>query len=200
MRVYGLLLAAGESTRMGRPKALLPWEGKTLVEFQVAQLLAGGVERVLLVLGHEAESISGIAGSLPRTDIVLNPGYATGKTSSVRAGMKALPANADAVLMLSVDQPVPAALIRQALEAHAAGDALITVPSFGGRHGHPAIFAKALFPEMLEVAEETQGLRAVRRRHLGATRIFDAHTPAPLFDLNTPEEYEAALAFFARKR
>jgi len=198
MRIYGLLLAAGQSTRMGRLKALLPWDGGTLVEFQVRQLLAGGVERVLLVLGHQAESIRGIAASLPQTDIVLNPDYATGKTSSVRAGMHAVPADADAVMVLSVDQPIPAAVIRQAIEVHASGDALITVPSFGGRHGHPAVFAKALFSEMLDIAEETQGLRAVRRRYLDATHVFEANTTASLLDINTPADYEAALALFAK--
>ena len=197
MRVYALLLAAGASTRMGRPKALLPWGGRTLVEFQVEQLVEGGVARVLLVLGHQAEAIDRIAASLPRTEIVVNPDWSTGKTSSVRAGMRALPEDADAVLVLSVDQPTPASLIRQALHAHVTGNALITVPAFRGRPGHPAIFAKALFQEMLDIAEETEGLRAVRRRHVAGTHTFDA--PTALFDLNTPEDYEAALQYFCGK-
>ena len=197
MRVYALLLAAGESARMGQPKALLPWQGGTLLEFQVEQLLAGGIERVILVLGHEAERIRSALPGLPRTTIVVNPGYATGKTSSVRAGMDAIPADAAAALVLSVDQPRPAALTRRLRQAHETAGALITVPAFGGRHGHPTIFARALFPEMREVTEETQGLRAVRHRHRAETHVLQTAIRAPLIDINTPEDYQAALAFFA---
>jgi molybdenum cofactor cytidylyltransferase len=197
MRLYALLLAAGESARMGRPKALLPWQGGTLVEFQIGQLLAGGVERVVLVLGHEAEAVGRVASPLARSTTVLNPDYAAGKTTSVRVGMNAIPEDADAVLVLAVDQPRPAGLIRRLRQAHETSDALITVPSFGGRHGHPTIFSRELFPEMRDVCEETQGLRAVRHRHPERTQVIETATRVPLLDINTPEEYQDALAFFA---
>ena len=197
MRVYALLLAAGESARMGEHKALLPWQGGTLLEFQVEQLLAGGIERVILVLGHEAERIQSAVPALPRTTIVVNHDYASGRASSVRAGMDAIPADADAALVLSVDQPRPAALTRRLRQAHETAGALITVPAFGGRHGHPTIFARALFPEMREITEETQGLRAVRHRHRAETHVLQTAIRAPLIDINTPEDYQAALAFFA---
>lgn len=197
MRVFALLLAAGESARMGRPKALLPWQGKTLLEFQVEQLLAGGVERVILVLGHEAERIRSVASSLAHTTIIINQHYATGKTSSLRSGMDAVPAEADAVLVLSVDQPRPAALIREICTAHETRDPLITVPAYGGRHGHPTIFARPLFPEMRAITEEEQGLRAVRRRHRAETHVLETPTSTPLIDINTPDDYEAALALLS---
>lgn len=197
MRLYALLLAAGESVRMGRPKALLPWQGGTVGEFQVEQLLAGGVERVLLVLGHQAEAVRRVAFPLARTTIVLNQDYATGKTSSVRAGLEAIPNHADAVLVLAVDQPRPAGLIRRLRQAHETSDALITVPSFGGRYGHPTIFSRELFPEMRNIREETLGLRAVRHRHRERTQVIETATRVPLIDINTPEEYQDALALFA---
>src|SRR3972149_3083400 len=133
MRVYALLLAAGESARMGQPKALLPWQGGTLLEFQVEQILAGGIERVILVLGHEAERIQSAVPALPRTTIVVNPEYATGRTSSVRAGMDAIPADADAALVLSVDQPRPAALTRRLRQAPETAGAPLSGP--GPRRG-----------------------------------------------------------------
>jgi nicotine blue oxidoreductase len=111
--------------------------------------------------------------------------------------MNAIPPEADAVLVLSVDQPRPAALIRQLLEIHETAGALITVPAFQGRHGHPTIFARPLFPEMRDITEETQGLRAVRRRHRAETHVLETTTFTPLIDINTPEDYLAALAFFA---
>lgn len=197
MRLYALLLAAGESARMGRPKALLPWQGGMLVEFQIEQLLAGGIERVVLVLGHEADAVRRVASPFARTTVVLNQDYATGKTSSVRAGMDATPADAEAHLVLGVDQPRPAGLIRRLRQAHETSDALITVPAFGGRHGHPTIFSRELFPEMRDIREETQGLRAVRHRHRERTQVIVTATRAPLIDINIPDEYEAALAFFA---
>jgi molybdenum cofactor cytidylyltransferase len=197
MRFHALLLAAGESARMGQPKALLPWQGRTLLEFQLEQLLAGGIRRVVLVLGHAAEAIRRLAPPLPGTTIVVNPDYGTGKTGSVRAGMDAMAADADAVLVLSVDQPRPAAMIRQMCAAHEAAGALITVPVFGGRHGHPTIFARSLFPEMRDIAEETQGLRALRHRHRGETHVLQTATRLPLIDINTPEDFQTALAFFA---
>ena len=69
---------------MGQPKALLPWHGGTLLEFQVEQLLAGGMERIILVLGHEAERIRRAVPPLPRTTVVLNQDYATGDRKSTR--------------------------------------------------------------------------------------------------------------------
>lgn len=197
MHLSALLLAAGESTRMGQPKALLPWPRGTLLEFQVEQLLAGGVEQVILVLGHEAGTIRSAVASLPRTHIVLNQQYATGRTSSVRAGMDVVGADVDAVLILAVDQPRPPELIRQLRMAHETADALIRVPAYGGRHGHPTIFARELFAEMRDITEETQGLRAVRRRHRSDTHVVETATSACLIDINTPEDYRAALAFFA---
>jgi molybdenum cofactor cytidylyltransferase len=182
---------------MGQPKALLPWHGGTLLEFQVEQLLAGGMERIILVLGHEAERIRNAVSALPRTTVVLNQDYATGKASSVRVGMEAMPTDADAVLVLSVDQPRPAALIRRVRQAHQAASSLVTVPAFGGRHGHPTIFARPLFSEMRDVTEETQGLRAVRHRHRAETHVVETATAIPLIDINTPEDYQAALANFA---
>jgi molybdenum cofactor cytidylyltransferase len=195
MRLSALLLAAGQSIRMGRPKALLPWQGRTLVEFQIEQLLTGGIEQVILVLGHAAEMIRAVVASSPRTQIVLNQDYASGRASSVRAGMNAL--DADAVLVLAVDQPRPAELIQQLCAAHATVDALITVPAYDGRHGHPTIFAQSLFPEMRRITEETQGLRAIRHRHRIRTHVIETATRVPLIDLNTPDDYQAALAFFS---
>ncbi len=181
---------------MGQPKALLPWLGRSLVEFQVEQLLTGGLERVVLVLGHEAERIRRAAGSPPCTTIVVNQEYAMGRASSVRAGMNPIPAEVDALLVLSVDQPRPAGWIRRLCRAHEMSGALITVPAFRGRHGHPTIFAQRLFPEMRDITEKEQGLRAVRRRHRTETHVIEQTTFLPLIDINTPDDYHAALAFF----
>lgn len=197
MRLSAILLAAGESSRMGRPKALLPWFGGTLVEFQVEQLLAGGAAEVLVILGHEADKITPFLVGLRETRTVLNPDYPTGKCSSICAGVAALSHEADGILILGVDQPRPAALVRRLRDAHARGDALITIPAYKNRRGHPPIFARQLFPEIAAITEEKRGLREVIGRHRDRTQTVEADSDIPLLDLNSPEDYQKALDLFA---
>ena len=106
-----MLLAAGLSTRMGEPKALLPWMGTSLVGYQLEQLRASRVEGVVVVLGHEAEAVmSRVAGRMG-VKVVVNRGYERGRASSVVAGVGAVPTEATGILILNVDQPRPAWLI-----------------------------------------------------------------------------------------
>ena len=189
-----LLLAAGLSTRMGRPKPLLPWDGRTLVEFQVAQLQEAGVGHIIVVTGHEAEAVAAVLhGSGAR--IVFNAAYEEGRAGSVRAGALAVPPD-HTIVVLNVDQPRPAAITRELLAAHAAGGAAITVPVFAGRCGHPVVFATPLLPELRAVDEATQGLRAVRRAYAADLHEHPVADPRVLLDVNTPEAYlEARRAF-----
>lgn len=191
--VAALLFAAGESIRMGRPKPLLPWRGEPLVAYQVHQLCSAGVERVVVVVGHHAHEVAPIAEAAGAT-VVLNPEYKTGRASSIRAGAAALPDDTRAVITLNVDQPREAALIRCVLEAHFAAKGMITTPEEGGQRGHPVIFDGALLPELREVTEEAEGLRAVVRRHAERRRIVPIDDPAIHLEFNTPAEYDAARA------
>ena len=126
--------------------------------------------------------------------VVENPAYRSGRATSVRVGALALADDTRAVITLNVDQPRRAALVRAVLEAHLRGDAPITSPEQGGRRGHPVIFAGALLPELRAVSEETEGLRAVVRRHAARRRIVHVDEPSIHLEFNTPAEYEAALA------
>src|SRR5687767_1576200 len=111
--VSAILLAAGESARMGLQKALLPWEGGTLLEYQLAQLAgAADIGEIIVVTGHEPERITEIASAAPRARAVHNAAYQTGKVSSILTGLHALSTEADAILLLSVDQPRPRAITR----------------------------------------------------------------------------------------
>lgn len=187
-----VLLAAGESTRMGQLKALLSWDGRPLLVYQVEQLLASPVERLAVVLGHRAGELQ---GRLPTTDerllIVQNEQYHTGKVSSIVAGLAALPVGRHQ-LLLGVDQPRPATLISQVVQAHVAAGSLITVAGHGGRRGHPVLFAPELRDELLAIDESTQGLRAVLQRHRTRVNVCETGSPLALVNVNTPEEYEAA--------
>ena len=178
---------------MGTPKQLLSWGGRPLVAYQVEQLRAAGAAEVVVVVGHEAARVRAAAEAAGGR-VVENPEYRRGRATSVRVGALALAAETLAVIVLNVDQPRTAALVRRVLDAHLRGDALLTTPEYAGRSGHPVIVSGALLPELRAVSEETEGLRAVVRRHGAQRRIVPVDDPAIHLEFNTPAEYEAARA------
>ena len=189
-----ILLAAGESRRMGELKALLPWQGQTLIAHQVSALIDGGVDRVVVVLGHRhAELLPELEGK-SQVEWTLNPDYLQGKTTSIKAGLRALGRRApEALLLLNVDQPRSAETVRDLLRQHRSNGPLITIPTFEGKGGHPVAFDGALLGELESIREETQGIREVVRRHQEGTLRVELGTEEVLWDLNTPEQYRAAL-------
>ncbi|MBI4203138.1 MAG: nucleotidyltransferase family protein [Chloroflexi bacterium] len=193
--ISAVLLAAGESTRMGQQKALLPWKGRTLLEHQVATLLETGAAEVIVVLGYRAERLRPLLEAFPQAKAVLNLRYRTGKSSSVRAGLRAIDPSAQAVLFLSVDQPRSLAAVRAVMNAHAQGGAPITYPAYQGKGGHPIIFDIPLLPELLRVRESRQGLREVVERHRAQVRRVEVDDDEVLLDLNRPEDYQRAMSF-----
>lgn len=192
--VVAILLVAGESRRMGQLKALLPWQGVSLLEHQVAALKTGGADRVIVVVGHQADRLRPLLADLEYVSCVFNPDYRTGKTTSIKAGLQRLHEDRpNTLLMLNVDQPRSAESVRLLLEAHWLGSALLTIPTFKGKGGHPIIIDASLIDEILVINEETQGMKAVMQRHTDQTRRVEVPAPEVLWDLNTPEQYQAAL-------
>ena len=191
---WAILLAAGESSRMGQLKALLPWRGRTLLEHQVSSLLEGGAERVVVVLGHRSEELRPLLEGKDGVLWTLNPDYLQGKTTSIKAGLSAVDGNtADNILLLNVDQPRSADDVARILETHRSGDYAVTVPEYRGKGGHPIVLSASLLPELLKINEETQGIKAVVRRRPEAVYRFPLDNPEILLDLNTPEQYRAAV-------
>ena len=196
--VAAIVLAAGESRRMGRPKPLLDWGGKPLLQHQIDELSAAGCEPIVVVLGHDAERIAAAirCGGCP---VVHNREYASGRASSLRAGADALPDDAAAVVVASVDTPLRSATVGALIEAwrDRADPGAIIVPRHAGRNGHPSLFGGSLLPELRAVREESQGLRAVRRAHADATAFLDVDDPLVTLNLNTPQAYESARRAYA---
>ncbi len=191
--VSAILTAAGESSRMGRPKALLPWRGMALVAYQVSSLLEGGAAEVMVVLGHEYETIAAhVVGDGVR--YVVNPHYAMGKTTSVKAGLRELGPEVTDVMLLAVDQPRPPEIVARVLGSHLATGALVTSPRYRGRGGHPLIFSAALRDELSAITEEGRGVRAVFRAHAADVNETQIDDPVIRLDLNTPEDYRLAAA------
>ena len=191
--VWAILLAAGESSRMGRLKALLPWRNTTLLKYQLHSLLAAGIHQVVVVLGHDAERLKPVVDSVDGASWALNPDYLQGKTTSLKTGVAAITGQQISdVLLLNVDQPRSADTVRTLLERHLASSYQITIPTHGGKGGHPIFISANLLPELAGIEEESQGLKAVVRRHAEATERFELDDPGVLWDLNTPEQYQNA--------
>lgn len=192
---YAILLAAGESSRMGQLKALLPWRGRPLLQHQTAALLDGGANGVVAVLGHRADELRPLLEGRPGVSWTLNPDYRQGKTTSIKAGLAALDGDAvDDILLLNVDQPRSAGDVARILAAHRAADGAVTVPEYRGKGGHPIVLSAALLPELRQISEETQGIKAIVRRRPEAVNRVALDNPEILLDLNTPEQYQAAAA------
>jgi molybdenum cofactor cytidylyltransferase len=183
-----IVLAAGASSRMGSPKALLAWRGTTLLGYAIAQLRAAGVDQLVVVLGLAHESIEASVPELRGTSVKLNLDEASGRSASIRSGAAAIADDAANVIVQSVDQPCTTDVL-QALLEHT-GE--IVVPVQNGRRGHPVCFSGRLLPELRAVGEDTEGLRAVVRRHL-VTEV-EVTSAGVFWNLNTPEAYRAAVA------
>lgn len=181
---------------MGQPKALLPWGDATLIEYQVHQLREGGVDEIVVVLGHAADEIRELVPDTAR--VVVNLHFQEGRATSLRAGAAALPDDADPIVVLNVDQPRPGDLISRLIKAAVTNGALINRPVFGKEHGHPIVLAGSLLEELRRVEEESQGLLGVVNAHRDEMQDIDLGDERVLVDFNTPEEYKKALARFGQ--
>jgi molybdenum cofactor cytidylyltransferase len=193
--VCGVVLAAGESRRMGRPKALLPCppDGETFVARVVGTLLQGGVQPVLVVGRRGDTALYREVGRLGRgAAYVVNPAAEEGQLSSVLAGLEAADrAGATAILLMPVDVPqVRPGTIASVLRAFALKGASIVRATHQGRHGHPVLFARAVFEE-LRTADPGVGARAVVHADAGRVLNLEVDDPGVLRDFDRPAEYEA---------
>ena len=194
MTVAAILLAAGESTRMGSLKQLLPWGGRPLIAWQVGQLQLAGAAPVVVVLGHAAEEVR---TSVPPTAIVaVNETYRTGRAGSLRTGAVQLPDDVEAVVILSVDQPRPAWLAQKLIARWRDDRPAVVSPRFSRGFGHPIVIDGSLLAELRRVDDESLGLRGLIDRHLQRAVAVEVAKDEVDVDLNTPSDYHAALSAF----
>ena len=186
-----VLLAAGASTRMGRPKQLLPYHGRTLLRHAAETAVATGCAPIVLVTGALHEELLPEVTGLP-LQAVHNPDWATGMASSIHAGLAAVaPGRPRAVLIMLTDQPlVTPELLRQLIAQQQVTQAPIVAAAYGDTLGVPAVFAAALLPELLRL-QGAQGAGPLIAR-LGAA-VGQVAFPAGLLDVDTPEQYAALL-------
>lgn len=189
--IVAVILAAGESSRMGRPKALLTIDGETFIEHIVAAIRRSGLERVVVVLGFNAEELRRKIEHLP-VEIVLNPNFSQGQLSSLQVAIRHLEQDndCDGMLVHLVDHPyIDSILVRTMIQKFTAGQKLIVVPRHHGKRGHPVIFARALFAELLKAPPEL-GAKAVLHAHQVDTLEIDTEDIGITIDIDTPELYQ----------
>jgi len=192
-----IVLAAGLSSRMGDQKLLLPFGGKTVISHIVDQLLASAIGEVHVVVGHQAERISGELSSRA-VSIVTNPNYKSGMLSSVRCGLKSLPEKCRAVMVVLGDQPsITTELINQMLQSFAATEKTILVPLYKGKRGHPILFSSIYRGEILTQYDDA-GLRGLLHAHCDDVSELKVSTSAVLCDMDCPEDYRKELSLFEK--
>jgi len=191
--VSGLILAAGRSSRLGRPKQLLPLAGRPLLTHVLENAAASTLDEIVLVLGHEADRIRAAVGDLGQR-LIVNPDYAAVQSTSRRAGLAALDPAAAAVVVLLGDQPqVGPAIVDALVAAFRGGAGPIVLPLYGGRRGNPVLFARALFPELATVVGDEGARGIVRARGAEVVGVPVGDDPPPR-DVDTEEDYAALLA------
>ncbi len=197
MSVAAVILAAGESRRMGFPKALLELAGETFVD-RLIGIFRAYCSPVVVVTGHDAGDVEAGARRAAQALFVRNAAYRLGQLSSLQCGLKALPEDCGGVLFTPVDypaiQPGTVARLVEGFERRAPHE-LVVVPRCGGRRGHPVACARALFDEILALPADAQA-RDVIRRHRDATAYVDVEDPGILEDADDPAAYERLKQWF----
>lgn len=183
MSAAGLILAAGESRRMGFPKALLPYREETFLD-TLSGLFAAYCAPVIVVLGSAGELIEAHA-KRPAT-FVTNPDYARGMTTSLQCGLRAVPPESDGVLFTLVDHPAVSEATVKALLAEPRP--LVRVPRYGAERGHPIWFSRELIPEFLAIPDGGAANEVVHR-HRAETEFLDLDDPGIAADIDDPEAY-----------
>jgi CTP:molybdopterin cytidylyltransferase MocA len=193
--IAAIILAAGSSSRMGHHKALLKLRGRTFLETILDACAAAGLSRRVVVLGKDGDKV------LQETDlsgaaVVWNRSAEGGPINSLRIGLEAIINHpVDAALVWHVDRPCVLVKTLQALlDSYRDTRAAVVVPEFRGRRGHPVLFGREVFGELLGGAAAAEGARGIVRADPGRVRTVSVEDPAVIEDVNTPEDYQAVLA------
>lgn len=188
-KLSAILLAAGSSSRMGRPKALLEYEGETFLDRQI-RLYAGMGARVICVLGRDSGQVAAALQRAAEAVLVLNPAPGGGQLTSLQCGLRAMQADTEAFFFTPTDSPgVLAATLAALLEVRD-GETDFVQPVYEGRHGHPVLASARMAPALLALPPQASARDLVRRSR---RRFVEVSDPFVLLDVDTPEIYSRLL-------
>jgi molybdenum cofactor cytidylyltransferase len=190
--ISAILLAAGESRRMGEAKQLLSWGRSTFVARAADTLLGTAVNEIIVVVGHQAETVIKALGARS-VKIARNTEYFRGMSSSIVAGLKLVSPEAGAVMIALVDQPLlDSQTIDCLISGFANGNKGIAVPIYQGTRGHPVIFTRRYMADFMAISGDTGG-RQIIRDNPGDVLEVEVATAGVVIDIDTPEDYQAHL-------
>ena len=209
-KIVGILLAAGLSTRMGRPKQLLPFGNNTIIETVLDNMLSSNFDDVRVVLGHCADEIQELI-----TDrgviTVYNPDYRDGMLSSAKIGIRSInfpflsktstisgeksnETNRDAFSLMLVDQPfITTDLINKTIDGYRESNKGITIPSYNFQRGHPVIFHYKYAKEIIALGDDSGGIRSLYHANADEIHYVNVDTDSILKDIDFPDDYTKAL-------
>jgi molybdenum cofactor cytidylyltransferase len=182
-----IVLAGGLSRRMGQPKLLLPWSNKTILRTVVETALQAQDRRIKVVVNPRIPQLVQEVAELP-VEVVVNHHAHDGMSTSLRAGIEAMEADIEAVMVLLADQPMMTPeIVNRVISEYRATKSVIVQASFAGEAGHPVLFDRALFSELLTLSGD-QGAKAVIEKYRKQRQLVHFAMP-PLKDIDTKEDY-----------
>jgi len=186
--ISAIVLAGGESKRMGKPKPLLRFNDKTFLGQIISVLKRSDADRITVVLGAEAETIRRSV-DLSGANVVINKDYAKGQLSSLIAAIEQTPEDTDAILVCLVDAPfITKEVVNTIINEFRETNSPIIVPVFNKERGHPTLFSKSLFSELLS-APDDQGARAVLYSNEEKVLEVETSENGILIGIDTPDDY-----------
>ena len=196
--ISGIILAAGESRRMGKLKQILPFGNSTIIETVIDNLLCAKLDEVIVILGHAMEKVKPVILNKP-VKIVYNPDYKNGMLTSVQCGVLAINKTVDGsasnrakdgFLIALVDQPfLTHNLIKNLIEEFYQTNKGIVLPTYNCRRGHPVIFDIKYASEILALSEDSEGLREIVRKHQDDIHKVPVNTDSIIRDIDYWEDY-----------
>tara|TARA_Y100000590_G_scaffold419246_1_gene520837 strand:+ start:661 stop:1263 length:603 start_codon:yes stop_codon:yes gene_type:complete len=195
METAAIILAAGNSSRMGKPKSLLPWADRPLLEHQLCTLMTCKIDPIIVVLGRDERNILSALPHFPGVKFKSNPNPQMGRSHSIKLGVREVSASdSKQVIIVNVDQPLSSVLINRLINAgNQNPNSALVLPKYREAISHPPLIRAHLYDELTSLTEDSLGLRRLIDRFKHTAILVDIPDPEIPPHFNTPNEYEAAL-------
>lgn len=192
-KTAAIILAAGGSSRLGTPKQLLEWKGSPFIRHIVGTAQKSGLVPVIVVTGANAPEVEAALNGVD-VQLVHNPDWRSGQSTSVRVGLRAVPPDTGSSIFLLSDQPqIPGTLLRELIRIHSRSLAPIVAPRVGGRRANPVLFDRSVFHELLQLQGDTGGRVLFSDPERYTVAWIDWEDPNLLLDVDTPQDYQQLL-------